>query len=90
MSENKSPIDKEPIANGNGKLGIELPNNEKKEVEVIVKNNTIINQIGPKKKKVSNKFCFSFFKIIKFYFYYCKNRSIELLKNIMEQVVVFK
>lgn len=36
--ENSPPIDKEPVANGNSKLSIELPTNEKKELEIVVKN----------------------------------------------------
>ena len=48
--ENASPpIDKEPVANGNAsKLSIELPTSEKKELELVVKNDTVVNQ--PAKK----------------------------------------
>ena len=42
------PIDTEPVANGNSKLSIELPTNEKKELEVVVKNEKAV--IQPAKK----------------------------------------
>lgn len=42
------PIEKEPVANGNSKLSIELPTSEKKELEVVVKNEKAVNQT-PKK-----------------------------------------
>lgn len=56
-----SPIDREPVANGNSKLSIELPTNEKKELEVVVKDAKAVNQTTPKygekigKKRVSSR-----------------------------------
>lgn len=46
MSDNNlTVIEKEPVANGtNNKLSIELPNDEKKELEVVLKNNQTVNQ----------------------------------------------
>lgn len=47
--ENASPpIDREPVANGNSKLSIELPTSEKKELEVVVKNEKPVNQTANK------------------------------------------
>lgn len=59
MSEQNSPIDKEPSpnSNGNSKLAIELPNDEKKELELVVKNDKVVNQAKPKyvPEIISNK-----------------------------------
>lgn len=59
-ADDNPPIDKEPVAynaNGNGKIAIVLPNYEKKEIELVVKNDKAVSQVnklqvGPKKKNI--------------------------------------